>query len=93
MSAFVGFVVDLALTSATSSGASLSAKRLKSNGLKWIAAAIAWSVSEMASAVAKSRPLRGDASASGGMRAGGSAPATAMRAVLRGIFADGVGAL
>jgi hypothetical protein len=79
-SALVGFSLVLALTSATSIGCARP-RSLITIGAKRIVSTTAWIASEMPSAHITSRSLRPPASASGGMRAGGSAPAGAIFAV------------
>jgi hypothetical protein len=55
MSAFVGLVFDLALTSATSSGGPRSIISRKSNGAKRIASSVAWIAMDTPSAYVKRR--------------------------------------
>ena len=79
-SALAGFSLVFALTSATSIGCARP-RSLITIGAKRIVSTTAWIAIEMPSAHITSRSLRPPASASGGMRAGGSAPAGLIFAV------------
>ena len=79
----VGFSFVFALTSATSSG-DWRPRSLITIGAKWIERMIAWIATEMPRAQPSSLSLRALASASGGIRAGGNAPAGASFAVRTG---------
>ena len=87
MSALTGFDADFALTSATCSGGQLSFMRPEPI-VKCAVIATACSARETPIAMPIVDTRRAGASASGGMRAGGSAPATA-RWALRGAAAMG----
>ena len=80
ISAFTGFDADLALTSATTSGGPLSLS-LPDPIVKCNVIAIACNASDMATAMPNVDIRRGVANDSGGMRAGGRAPANARRAL------------
>ena len=84
MSALVGFAIVLALTSATSSGGPLSVSCFRSNGLKWIVSTTRCTQHRDADRDGEQPVVaRRDAAPRGGIDAGGSAPAGAMRAVRR----------
>jgi len=79
------FDTDFALTSATVSGGPLSSERPEPT-VKWVTIAIACSATDTPIATLMADTRRAGAIDSGGMRAGGSAPATESRAV-RGVAA------
>ncbi len=80
MSGFTGFDADLALTSATVSGGPLSSERPEPT-VKCVTIAIACSATDTPIATLIADTRRAGAIDSGGMRAGGNAPATESRAV------------
>ena len=82
MSGFTGFDTDFALTSATVSGGPLSTERPEPI-VKCVTIAIACSATDTPIATLIADTRRTGAIASGGMSAGGSAPATESRAVRR----------